>query len=592
MTKTTIPSAGPAQPHPPRTPIERAVIELGQHVRNELDQACAGQAFRGDYDSWIMHWKKRSPAPTLRIPQVIQALTVLDGYDTNDRQMRQEQARLARELLASLFRPATPIDRPLWFLQWIPVAEIEALANLDIFTVRDLLYHLPRRYDDRSTYTAIGDLQDETPANVVGTIIDHYPATIGKQQTPVTVVVVSDGLARMRVVFYTLEPTILQETDALSRVAFSGKVVLRRLQGEPIMPTMFRPSWVLYGQADAAIHTGGLIPIHPLTRGVSDRKLRQRINEVLTAYAEQLEYLPHVVYSEFGLLPLAEALRQVHFPTDEARLREARRRLAFDELLILQLGIFRRKTDDAVEGCSMPVVQEAQQAFLSALPFSLTGAQELAIAEVADDMSRSVPMTRLVQGDVGSGKTAVAMAAAVAAIANGYQVALMAPTELLAEQHLSTFREILGRVRIPRQRHAPDPDPLLSGPKQELFATITTIAGHLGFEEIGHDRNIRIEGLSGGMKGQQRRHIHAALARGDIDLVVGTHALISRAVAYARLGLVVVDEQHRFGVDQRRRLAAKGMNPHLLMLTATPIPRTTIQTNSRPPLHICPLGHG
>jgi ATP-dependent DNA helicase RecG len=300
-------------------------------------------------------------------------------------------------------------------------------------------------------------------------------------------------------------------------------------------------------------------------------------------------------------MPLPEALAQMHFPADKDQLERARRRLGFDEFLFIQLGVLQRKVLwQGERGYPLAFDEQVHEDFLAKLPFELTGAQVRALEEIFHDMRRPTPMARLLQGDVGSGKTAVAAAAALQAIANGFQAAIMAPTEILAEQHYKGLRALLGKVRVPRRgdratgrrgdegaevAHSPT-RPLAhsedwkASADPEKLSTLDELKRLLGMtpEDDLDGQGVRVALLTGSLGAKERRRVLEGIANGDVDLVVGTHALITESVQYAQLGLVVVDEQHRFGVEQRQRLKSKGFNPHMLVMTATPIPRTLTLT--------------
>ncbi|HET9223731.1 MAG TPA: ATP-dependent DNA helicase RecG, partial [Roseiflexaceae bacterium] len=295
------------------------------------------------------------------------------------------------------------------------------------------------------------------------------------------------------------------------------------------------------------------------------------------------------------------AIVQMHFPVDQEQLARARLRLGFDEFLCIQLGVLQRKVLwQGERGYAMAFDEQVHEAFLEKLPFDLTRAQVNALEEIFANMARPVPMARLLQGDVGSGKTAVAAAAALQAIANGFQAAIMAPTEILAEQHYKGLRALLGNVRVPRLPPTTDHRPPTTDSDAgssvvsrqssivdwkadadpEQIARLEEIKRLLGMapEDDMEGQGVRVALLTGSLGAKERRKVLEAVANGDVDLVVGTHALITEGVRYAQLGLVVVDEQHRFGVEQRQRLKDKGFNPHMLVMTATPIPRTLTLT--------------
>ncbi|MDI7276188.1 MAG: ATP-dependent DNA helicase RecG, partial [Anaerolineae bacterium] len=298
------------------------------------------------------------------------------------------------------------------------------------------------------------------------------------------------------------------------------------------------------------LHTARLVPVYPLTEGLSDRWLRRLIKMALDGYASQLgDPLPAALRSQESLFDLATALRAVHFPRDQAEVGQARRRLCFDEFLLVQLGMLRKRHAWRSRSGRAAAPNPAVDRFFAALPFLPTAAQERAWRQISADLAATTPMSRLLQGDVGSGKTVVAVAAMLQVAANGLQAALMAPTEILAGQHFDTVCRLIGELTLPRDGRADEP--------------------------------VRVALLTGSLRTREKAEVREAIASGELDIVVGTHALIQEGVQFNRLGLVIVDEQHRFGVQQRTSLRQKGdsdLVPHLLVMTATPIPRTLALT--------------
>ena len=401
------------------------------------------------------------------------------------------------------------------------------LAQLDIKTVGDLLYHFPRRYLDRSSVTPIRSVKTGQEATVVGTVCDVESRRTHSRKN-ILVVTLFDRTGYMSGVWFNQE----YHRDRLKEgveAAFSGKVQFqyKRLQ-------MVNPSYdVLGGGGDIeaeGIHTGRIIPLYPGTAGVTSAVLRKMISGALDAVDGMADVLPEDIRRTFGLMPLTEALREIHFPRGEETLKKARYRALFDEVFIMQVGLALRKKRRELEGGGISHGSPGGlvEKFRQSLPFELTVAQEKAWGEIAGDMSRAVPMNRLLQGDVGSGKTVVAVQALLLAVEGGYQGAIMAPTEVLAHQHYRRIGAMLEGLPV------------------------------------------RVGLLTAGTSAKDLRDI----ASGDMDVVVGTHALIQEGVSFDRLGVVVIDEQHRFGLRQRVALAAKGSTPDILHMSATPIPRT------------------
>jgi ATP-dependent DNA helicase RecG len=366
----------------------------------------------------------------------------------------------------------------------------------------------------------------------------------------------------MRVVWFN-QPYLAEQLKTNDRIVIAGKVGLFNR-----VKTMENPEWERL-QSEELTHTGRLVPVYPLTQGISQRMLRRVAKEAVDRFAGLVkEPLPGDLRRRHKLPELKSALRQMHYPDSQDKYEESRRRIAFEELLCVQLAVLERRLAWQ-EGRAAPFGSGGViDAYRDSLPFALTGAQERVLDEIASDLRRARPMARLLQGDVGSGKTAVAAAALIVANANGYQGALMAPTEILAEQHYRTLHSLLGRLQV-------------------------------------GGRSLRVELLTGSMKTPSKREIVEAVAQGKVDVVVGTHALIQEGVSFRKLGMAVVDEQHRFGVMQRAALKERangydsgasrdsdpvdhvaGFNraddppvtPHLLVMSATPIPRTLALT--------------
>jgi ATP-dependent DNA helicase RecG len=345
---------------------------------------------------------------------------------------------------------------------------------------------------------------------------------------------VSDGTGALRVTWFN-QPWIADRLRPGRAVVMSGRVeqYLGRL-------TMNSPEWEPVERQQ--LHTNRIVPVYPLTSGVTAKWLRRVISSVVGRMAPRLpDPLPEAVRSSAGLMGLGAALQQVHFPDSWEQLEAAQQRLAFDEMLFLQLGVQRQKREWAsLSTLPLPSDDAWTGRFTAALPFPLTEAQTKALQDVRTDLARPRPMNRLLQGDVGSGKTVIAAAAIGIAAANGAQAAVMAPTSILAEQHYQTLLGLLPQAAsIPADR-------------------------------------IRL--LLGSTPAAEKDEIRRLLASGELSVVIGTHALLEDPVAFSRLGLAVIDEQHRFGVEQRGRLRAKGGNPHLLVMTATPIPRSLALT--------------
>ena len=426
--------------------------------------------------------------------------------------------------------PATPpegLKASLSKMRGIGPKTAALLAKLGLETVEDLLTHYPRHYIDYRTLRPINRLTFGDQLTVIGTV---WETSVHPTQGRRTIVrsIIGDGTATIQCTWFN-QPWLADKLKTGVAVMISGKVdqYLGRL-------AFSSPEWELVEKEQ--LHTGRLVPIYALTSGLSGKMLRTHTKRAVDYWAPRIpDHLPGPIRKRQRLMRLEEALAQVHYPDSMNQAEEARRRLAFDELLALQLGLSRlRRQWQSEPGLPLAAEDGWLEGFLERLPYRLTGAQARVLGEIRADMAREVPMNRLLQGDVGSGKTAVAATAMAIALEAGAQAALMAPTEILAEQHAGTIGGILGEERV--------------------------------------------QLLTGSVPPGEKEAIYAALAAGTVDAVVGTHALIQEGVAFQKLGLVIVDEQHRFGVEQRAILRQKGHNPHVLVMTATPIPRTLALT--------------
>ena len=419
------------------------------------------------------------------------------------------------------------------------------LKKLGIVTYQDALWAFPRRYLPvaRIAELRLGE-QSAVAVRVERTAGGRY--TSGRQLVRVEATV-SDETAHMTVVWFG-NPWIAKIAKQGARFLLIGRLAAYRGRAQFAVDTYEEM------RAGDRIGPGDLAPMYALTKGVTQSGMRRLIGPAAErALPLVKDFLPEDVIRAARLPGLQEALRLIHKPDNLGEDERGRRRLAFDELFLLQLGLLRRRRRQQLElGSPIPRKDDAIASIVGALPFDLTGDQNRAVNEVLADMGKSAPMMRLLQGDVGSGKTVVATLALATAAANGFQGAMMAPTEVLAEQHFRTLTSIFSQ----NNRESNDGGP------------------YRGFQGILADRPLRVALLTGSMGAGAKTQLHDLISRGDVDIVIGTHALIQQAVEFKSLGLAVVDEQHRFGVGQRASLRNKGLQPHLLVMTATPIPRT------------------
>jgi ATP-dependent DNA helicase RecG len=409
------------------------------------------------------------------------------------------------------------------------------LANLGVRTIGDFLSLYPRRYDDYRQLKPINQLRYGEEVTIIAQVWETRQRDT-RNGRPIITSTLSDGTATIEVTWFN-QPWLAQRLQPGLQIVISGKVdeYLGRL-------TFQSPEWEELDKN--LIHTGRLVPVYPLTEGITIKWLRNQIKATVDYWTRRLpDYLPEESRQRLAMPPLDESLRQIHFPDDWDKLEAARRRLAFDELLLIQLGVLRqRRAWQAQQGQPVTINSEAVERLLQALPFPLTSAQRRALDEIIADLQRDTPMSRLLQGDVGSGKTVVALAAMVLVALDDGQAAILAPTEILAEQHFQGMNRLLAAIG----------------------------------EALGRSFQIRL--LTGSTGAAERKELLDGLAGGEVDLLVGTHAIIQSGVEFKSLRLAVIDEQHRFGVEQRAALREKGFNPHMLVMTATPIPRTLALT--------------
>ncbi|MFV9503663.1 MAG: ATP-dependent DNA helicase RecG [Oscillochloridaceae bacterium umkhey_bin13] len=582
------------------------IIALGQTLAAEHRRGCDDAATDNGLEQFLRDWQALADPAALAEPAVQTALLLLADYSSQHLLERRTRMLQALDGLRALFRavpapaevpapkpkakrpakpkvaaePITPrpaaeltLNDPLEVVPGIARADAQAFKRMGLRTVADLLYHFPHRYDDFSSQRGIADLVVGNVATIVGEVSEARLVGGPKPRVEVTV---SDETGSIKAVYFN-QPWLTRQLTPGRKITLSGKV--SAFNG---LRQFTSPTWEPYVPDAETLHTGRLVPVHPLTKGLIERNARKTIKLVVDLMAPQVaEYLPAASLARRGLLPIGQALAQIHYPDNGQHLARARERLGFDEFLLIQLGVLQRKLLWQGElGYQLPLLPELHAELQRHLPFQLTGAQQRALSEIFADMARPVPMARLLQGDVGSGKTVVAAAALLQAIGHGFQGALMAPTEILAEQHYKGLKRLLSQVAVPRQRPAQvgeDWKDRLDPAEAAHLAEIKALLGMTDEEDMG-GQGVRVALLTGGLGARARREVLAAIAQGEVDLVIGTHALIAERVTFQSLGLVVVDEQHRFGVEERQRLRDKGFNPHLLVMTATPIPRTLTMT--------------
>ena len=435
-------------------------------------------------------------------------------------------------------------------LRGIATTTLAKLRRLGVERVRDLVYLFPSRHNDFSSICKVSELEFGKEQTVLVNVWEASETGYGKRRS--TQAILGDDTGNVRAIWFN-NPWIAKTLRPGASVVISGKVGAYR--GNFVFES---PEYELIEGQEELVHTGRLVPVYPSVTGLPQRTLRRAVKRALDiGIAQLVEFLPADTRHRIGLMGLQNAVAEMHYPGGDPDFRAARYRLAFDELLTLQLAVLKRKRewqqDD--EGIPLTVDSAPLEDFLDSLPFALTGAQSRSLQEIVGDMEQARPMSRLLQGDVGSGKTVVAAAALLVAAINGCQGALMAPTEILAEQHfLSLSRLFAGAAHPAVGEH------LISVPADTFGSPLT----------IGL--------LIGSLPRKVKTDLQERLAEGSIDIVIGTQALIQDEVALPNLALAVVDEQHRFGVMQRASLRDKGKRPHLLAMSATPIPRSLALT--------------
>ena len=415
------------------------------------------------------------------------------------------------------------LSDPVTILKGVGPAKARLFENLNIFTLRDLICHFPRGYEDRTQLVTIAQLQVDVPACFKAVVMNTPRTAHVRKGLDMTKVQVADHSGRLNITFFN-------NKFAAEQLRYGGEYIFYgAVSGDFIGYNMTNP---VFEQPDAqAVTTRRILPIYPLTAGLTNGAVLKAVRQALAVCDPPEEVLPSEIRDAYGILPAEQAYYAIHEPETMAQAEQAKKRLIFEEFFIFSAGLSLMRAARAEKKIA-PYTNVDLTPFLNGLPFALTGAQGRAVEEICRDLQKGAPMNRLVQGDVGSGKTMVAAAAAYLAAVNGKQTALMAPTEILAEQHFASLHKL--------------------------------------FEPLGISTAL----LTGSMTPRQKRDVREQIALGQVDVTIGTHALLTDATRFSDLGLVIADEQHRFGVAQRGKLSEKGEDPHLLVMSATPIPRT------------------
>jgi ATP-dependent DNA helicase RecG len=493
------------------------------HVETSL---LALRALFGDFDALT--------DPAERRQRVVDAQAILSRLSAPDAFDQTTSAHSA---------PAELWNLPIQYAKGVGPKRAALLARLGVATVEEALWYVPRRYEDRSSLLPIGTLAPGMTATVSGTVGRVRLNRIPRRRMTVLNVTIEDGTGALQCVYFN-QPYLEDVFTPGRKVMVSGTVLAGRKGWTDLR--MDVPQYEVLDEEDAPLHVGRIVPIYPETKGLTSRQFRALTKGLLDHYLDGMtDVVPDAVRSRQQLLPIRTALREVHFPQSPADLEAlnrgvtpAHRRMAFEEFFLLQLGLASQQQSvrEEAKNVRFDPATPLNGRLRALLPFRLTQAQERVLADIQRDMGSPRPMNRLIQGDVGCGKTVVALQAMVTVCGSGCQAALMVPTEILAEQHYLNMRRLL--------------------------------------EPLGLTPAL----LTGGGAPKTRAAVRKQIEAGTAHIVIGTHALIQKHVQFSKLGLVVIDEQHKFGVLQRRTLLAKGYRPDVLVLTATPIPRTLAMT--------------
>ncbi len=416
------------------------------------------------------------------------------------------------------------LKKDIQYVKGVGEARAKTLKLLDINTLEDLISYYPRSYEDRSKITKISESVDSEKCVIEGTVISSLTVRMLGRSRSIEKTIIKDDTDTCVITWFN-QPYLRSQIKRGETYRFYGKMTIKSGVHEMMSP--------VFDKENQENNTGRIVPIYPLTHDINQNAIRKIIQNGLELVGEIEEELPDYIVNKYHLLSLDTATRQIHMPTDFSKFKKARYRLVFDELLSMQLGLLKLRGENQkeIEGISFDK-NVSMNDVINDFPFKLTKAQIRVLEEINADLESSKTMNRLLQGDVGSGKTAVAMCACYKAVKSGYQAVMLSPTMILANQHYSNFEKMLSKY------------------------------------------GIRIGLVVGNMKAKEKRETLEKIANGEIDIIIGTHAILEENVEFKNLGLVVTDEQHRFGVKQRSKIIAKGHNPDVLVMSATPIPRT------------------
>ena len=473
---------------------------------------------------------EKAPAPEIREEKNFPARLPSSQVNPQPPQGRHEQVFTSQ--------PAAGLKAPLTVVQGIGPSKASMFKTLGVETLEDLLYFFPRRYDDYSKLKPINRLTVKETVTVIATVQSGASYKRGKPPRDMSEIIVSDGTSPLRLIWWNQTWPIRTYRPGM-QVVISGRVDL--FLGRFVIT---HPDIEQIEQEH--LHTNRIVPVYPLTSGLTQKVVRKTMFETVTFWSSRIpEHLPESIRGSAGVAGLSQVIKQVHFPDNLDSLEKARNRLAFDEIFLLQIGVLQQKSAwQSLTSKPFTTTPDRMTELTGLLPFELTSAQKKAAEQIFNDLASTRPMNRLLQGDVGSGKTVVAGLAASILADHDAQTAILAPTSILATQHYQTLSRLL----------ASDENPVFPFHKDEIRLLI------------------------GDTPSSEKSEIRELLAEGKIKLLIGTHALLEEPVRFKNLHMAVIDEQHRFGVEQRAALRSKGENPHLLVMTATPIPRSLALT--------------
>ena len=538
--------------------IQTTLETLQKILRAEANCGFQNSGVIGGLDKMVPLWEAQAHKSRVSKGVAIEVSTLLGKYplmSIDERETVVRNLSKTLKLAAKSDRPSREtqpieqnrgipesqlsLDSPLTMINGIGPRQAERLKNMGLERIRDAVYFYPHRYLDYSALKPISRLQYGEEVTVIGTIRETRLHKAKGGRIKIVRSLIGDGTGEIECSWFN-QAWLQKQLRVGLQVQVSGRADM--YLGKLVFAN---PEWDEIDQN--ALHTGRIVPVHKLTKGIGSKGMRRLMHTIIQSSLPYIhDPVPRELRERLDLSGLQDALYQVHFPKSQEGLNEARRRLAFDELLILQLGMLRQRSEwQAIPARSFEVGDEWRRDVFASLPFVLTDAQQSALDDVFRDVIRDIPMNRLLQGDVGSGKTVIAALVLAVAVRSGFQGALMAPTSVLAEQHY-----------------------------RSVCSLIEAMPG-LG---LGENKLSSIRLLQGSTPDTERDEIANGLLNGSVKLLIGTHSLIQGSVEIANLGVVVVDEQQRFGVAQRAALRAKGTNPHLLVMTATPIPRSLALT--------------